>query len=72
VEVWIHVFLTLKLDGGDWPTSRPGRFNHRERYPGILWIGSWVDQGQVWSWWRRDNYLLLLGGKKRKVVQPVA
>jgi hypothetical protein len=33
VEVSLHVFLILALDGGEWSASRPGRFipekNHR-------------------------------------------
>jgi len=31
--------LTSTLDGGEWSASRPGRFNLRERAPGIHWIG---------------------------------
>jgi hypothetical protein len=35
VQVWIHSFLTLVLDGGEWLTSRPGRFTLGEerRHP---------------------------------------
>jgi hypothetical protein len=43
VNVWIHIFLTSALDGGEWSTSRPGRFTHRERDPGTHWIGGWVN-----------------------------
>jgi hypothetical protein len=25
MEVWLHVFLTSPLDGGDWSSSRPDR-----------------------------------------------
>jgi hypothetical protein len=35
-------FLTSTLDGGEWPTSRIGRFTPRERSPYTLWIGSSV------------------------------
>jgi hypothetical protein len=38
VDVYIHVFLTSALAGGEWPASRPGRF-----IPNIHWIGGWVD-----------------------------
>jgi hypothetical protein len=31
-------FLTSALVGGEWSTSRPGRFT-----PGTHWIGGWVD-----------------------------
>jgi hypothetical protein len=38
----MKTFLTSILDGGEWSTSRPGRFTHRKRAPGTLWIGGWV------------------------------
>jgi hypothetical protein len=34
--------LTWALDGGEWSTSRPGRFTHRESAPGTHWTGGWV------------------------------
>jgi hypothetical protein len=34
--------LTSALDGGEWSTSRPGRFTPREKAPGTHWIGGWV------------------------------
>jgi hypothetical protein len=34
---------TSALVGGEWSTSRPGRFTPGERAPGTHWIGSWVD-----------------------------
>jgi hypothetical protein len=37
------LFLTSALVGGEWSTSRPGRFTPRERAPGTHWIGGWVD-----------------------------
>jgi len=33
VEVQLHVFLTLALDGGEWSASRPGHFTLGERTP---------------------------------------
>jgi len=30
VEVYLHAFLTLVLDGGEWSASRPGRFPPKE------------------------------------------
>jgi hypothetical protein len=35
--------LTSALAGGEWLTSRPGRFTPGERAPGAHWIGGWVD-----------------------------
>jgi hypothetical protein len=34
VEVYIHIFLTSALTGGEWSASRPGRFTPREKAPG--------------------------------------
>jgi hypothetical protein len=42
VDVWIHIFLTSALAGGEWSASHPCRFTPRERAPGTHWIGSWV------------------------------
>jgi hypothetical protein len=42
-DVWIHIFLTSALVGGEWSASRPGRFIPTERVPGTHWIGGWVD-----------------------------
>jgi hypothetical protein len=39
VDVWIHVFSTSTLVGGEWSASCPGRFTPRERAPGTHWIG---------------------------------
>jgi hypothetical protein len=42
VDVYIHVFFTSALVGGEWLTSRPCRFTTRERAPDTHWIGGWV------------------------------
>jgi hypothetical protein len=42
VDVYIHVFLTSALAGGEWSASRPGRFTPEERAPGTHWIGGWA------------------------------
>jgi len=39
VELKLHSFLTLALDGGEWSVSRPGRFTFRKRAPGAHWVG---------------------------------
>jgi hypothetical protein len=41
--VYIHIFFTSALVGGEWSTSRPGRFIPRERASVNHWIGGWVD-----------------------------
>jgi hypothetical protein len=40
VDVLIHIFLTSAL-GGEWSTSRTGRFTPEERAPGTHCIGGW-------------------------------
>jgi hypothetical protein len=35
-------FLTLALDGGDWPVSRPDSFTTGKRAPSTHWIGGWA------------------------------
>jgi hypothetical protein len=42
VDVYIHVFLTSALVGGELSASRPGRFTAGERSPGTHWRGGWV------------------------------
>jgi hypothetical protein len=43
VDLWIHIFLTTALAGGEWSASRPHRFIPGERAPGTHWIGGPVD-----------------------------
>jgi hypothetical protein len=40
--VYIHIFLTAALAGGECSASRPCRFTPGERTPGTHWIGGWV------------------------------
>jgi hypothetical protein len=43
VDVYIHIFLTSALAGGDWSASRFSSFTRGERTPGTHLIGGWVD-----------------------------
>jgi hypothetical protein len=43
VDVYIHIFLTSALVGGEWSASRPGRFTPGGKVTGTHWIGGWVD-----------------------------
>jgi hypothetical protein len=45
VDVYIHVFLTSALVGGEWSVSRPGRFTPWEKASGTHWIEGCVDAG---------------------------
>jgi hypothetical protein len=42
VDVWMHIFLTSALVGGEWSASSPGRFTPGERAPATHWVGGWV------------------------------
>jgi hypothetical protein len=43
VDVWIDIFLTSVLVGGEWSASLPGRITPGERAPRTHWIAGWVD-----------------------------
>jgi len=43
MEVQLHSFLTLELDGGDYSASCLGRFTSRKSTPSNHQIGVWVD-----------------------------
>jgi hypothetical protein len=43
VDIWIHVFLTSALVGGQWSASRLSRFTPGERASYIRWTGGCVD-----------------------------
>jgi hypothetical protein len=45
VDIYIHIFLTSALAGGEWSASHSGRFTPGERTPGTHLIGDWVDPG---------------------------
>jgi hypothetical protein len=48
VDVWIHIFLTSALVGGEWSASLPSRFTPGERAPDVHWIGDWGAPKPVW------------------------
>jgi hypothetical protein len=43
VDVYIHIFLTSTLVGGEWSALFPSRFIPEETAPCTHWIGGWVD-----------------------------
>jgi hypothetical protein len=54
VDVYIHVFLTSALAGGEWSTSHPDRFTPPGKEPLVL-IGQevkWTPE-PVWTTWRK-------------------
>jgi hypothetical protein len=73
VDVYIHIFLTSALAGGEWSASRPGRYIPGERAPGTHRIGGWVDpraglddveKGKFWN--LRELELRPLGRPARR------
>jgi hypothetical protein len=42
VDVYVHIFLTSALVGGEWSASRPCHFTPGEGASGTHWLGSWV------------------------------
>jgi hypothetical protein len=42
VELWIHVFLIMTLDGDEWSVSSPGRFNPGGQSPRYSLDKGWV------------------------------
>jgi hypothetical protein len=62
-------FLTSALGGGEWPASRPFRFNAGERFSVTHWIGGWVGP-TVWTQWRRKNSCT--DRNRTRAVQAVA
>jgi hypothetical protein len=65
VDVDIHIFLTSALAGGEWSTSRPGRFT-----PGTHGIGGWVDPRAGKDDVEKRQFLTLLGLELRPLGRP--
>jgi hypothetical protein len=70
VDVWIHIFLTYALVGGEWSTSRPGRFTPGERVPGTHWIGGWVALRAGLDDLEKRQFLTLPGLELRPLGRP--
>jgi hypothetical protein len=65
VDVYIHIFLTSALAGGEWSASRSGRFT-----PGTHSIGSWVDPRASLDDVVKRKFLTLPGLKLRPLGRP--
>jgi hypothetical protein len=70
VDVKIDIFLTSALVGGEWSTSRPGRFAPWERAPGTHWIGGWVDLRAGLDDVEKRKFLTLPGLELRPLGRP--
>jgi hypothetical protein len=62
-------FLDLGT-GGEWSTSRPGRFTLGERAPGTHWIGGWVDLRAGLDDLENRKFLTLPGLKLQRLGRP--
>jgi hypothetical protein len=65
-DVYIHIFLTSALAGGQWSASRPGRFTPGERAHGRHWIG-WVDPRAGLDDVEERKFLILPGLELRPI-----
>ena len=58
-EAQLHTFLTSALHGGEWSTSRTGRFTPQER-----------TSEPVWAFYRRHNSLVYVGNRTPRPFSP--
>jgi hypothetical protein len=70
MDVYIHIFLTAALVGGDWSASRPCRFTPGEKVPGINWIEGWVGLRAGLDDLEKKKYLTLPGLEIRPLCRP--
>jgi hypothetical protein len=63
-------FFTSALVGGEWSTSRPGRFTPGERAAGTHWIGGWVDLRAGLDDLEKRKFLTLPGLELRPLGRP--
>jgi hypothetical protein len=61
VDVYIQIFLTLALAGGEWSASRLSRLNSGERVSGTHWLWGWVDLRAGLDDLEKRKFLNLLG-----------
>jgi hypothetical protein len=61
VDVYIHVFLTLALVGGEWSHSRPPLINPQGTATGTHWVGGWVGPRTGLDDVEKRKFLTLLG-----------
>jgi hypothetical protein len=70
VDVYIHIFLTSALVGGESSASRPCRFTPEERAPGTHWIGGWVGLRAGLHDVEKRKFLTLPGLQPRPLNRP--
>jgi hypothetical protein len=65
VDMYIHIFLTSALVGGEWSASRLGRFT-----PGTHWIGGFVGPRASLDDVEKWKFLTLSGLELRPLGRP--
>jgi hypothetical protein len=72
VNLDTHVFVISALVGGEWSSSRPGRFTRGERALGTHWIGGWANPRACLDDVQKRNFWTIPGLEIRpSVVQSV-
>jgi hypothetical protein len=69
MDVYIHIFLTSALVGGEWSASRSRHFTPGERAPGTYWIGGWVEPRAGLDDVDKRRFLTLLGLELRTLCR---
>jgi hypothetical protein len=69
VDVWIYIFLTSGLAGGEWSASQHGRSTPVEKAPGTHWIGGLVNTRAGLNKEKR-KFLTFLGLELRPLGGP--
>jgi hypothetical protein len=70
VDVYIHIFLTSPLAGGEWSASRHGRFTPGGRTSDTHWIGDWVDPRAGLEYMEKRKFLTQPGLELRPLGRP--
>jgi hypothetical protein len=70
VDVYVHIFFTSALAGGEWSASRPGRFTPGEKAPGTHWIEGWENHRVGLDDVEKRKFLTLLGLEVRPLGRP--
>jgi hypothetical protein len=55
IYVYIHIFLTSALAGGELSASRPGRFTPVKESPLPIGLKAGWTPEPVWTTWSREN-----------------
>jgi hypothetical protein len=70
MDVYVQVFLTSALFGGEWSASYSDRFTPGERAPGTHWIGGWVDPRAGLDDVEKRKFLLVPGLEPQLLGRP--